>query len=40
MNRKNLALFLLLTTSILLAFAAQPRTKAAALIRTERFAPP
>jgi hypothetical protein len=32
MNRKNLALFLLLTTSGLLAFTAQPRTKAADLL--------
>ena len=31
MNRKHFALFLLLTTSLLLAFAAQQRTKAAAL---------
>ena len=31
MNRKHFALFLLLTTSILLAFATQQRTKAAAL---------
>ncbi len=32
MNRKNLAFLLLLTTSMLLAFTAQPRTKAAALL--------
>ena len=32
MNRKNLAFFLLLTTSMLLGFTAQPRSKAAALL--------
>ena len=32
MNRNNLALFLLLTTIILLAFTGQPRTEAAALL--------
>ncbi|MBN1887726.1 MAG: hypothetical protein JW850_07035 [Thermoflexales bacterium] len=39
MKRKNLVIFLLLTTSILLAFAVQPRSKAAALLEKNDLPP-